>query len=96
MILQRLALRAAVVCALLLVGTIAEVKAGQLTVVLICPATFSPSDCTRETADDVLIGAKATTPFPCLMGGMMMAAHRADGEGHADHYALTRCEGRPD
>lgn len=96
MLLQRLALRAVIACALAAPSLAAPAHARPSTVILICPTTVAPDHCTRDTASDVIVGVSASTPYGCLLGGMTNLARQTEGGLLTDRYALTRCEGRPD
>jgi hypothetical protein len=63
-----------------------------LSVMLICASTVASSDCTRETAWDV-VTQPADTPMACLMVGQTAVAQSAlvDDLGH-DAYLKVVCE----
>lgn len=63
-----------------------------LVVALICASSVQASDCTRETAMDV-ITAPAHTLQECLVQGPTIAASAGRG-GEAGTYVKTRCEQR--
>ena len=62
-----------------------------LAVVLICGIGTAPSDCTRDTALDV-VSTPVPTPMACAMAGQtMVAREKLFGP---DRYPVTRCERR--
>ncbi|KTS37492.1 hypothetical protein NS228_16310 [Methylobacterium indicum] len=63
-----------------------------LMVVLVCAAATAPSDCTRETATDILVARPVDLPTACALGGLMTAARGPAVAGGT--YHLVRCERR--
>ena len=63
-----------------------------LAVALVCASTLSGSECTRETALDVIV-SPAHTPMECMMHAQASAAHAGlpGGEGR---YLKISCEHR--
>ncbi|GEP04044.1 hypothetical protein [Methylobacterium oxalidis] len=62
-----------------------------LAVILVCAATTTPPDCSRDTALDVMI-APASTPFACMMTGQVTLAR--DPEMVEGRYTRVTCERR--
>lgn len=62
-------------------------------IVLICSLTTPQSDCTRDTALDVLVTpVSSALPGRCLMLGMAYLAETSFGqEMRASDYCLVRC-----
>lgn len=64
---------------------------GFLAVILICGMGLKPSDCTRETAIDVIVRA-AAHPMECMLSAQPLVA--ATGLARDGTYTVMRCERR--
>ena len=50
---------------------------GITALILICSAVLAKSDCTIDTATDMLVGLDANTPIECLMNSEALVAQSA-------------------
>lgn len=96
MLMQRLAARVALACALAAACPAAPAQARQSTVILVCAGSVAPDACTRDTALDIIISPAAPTPYGCMIGGLTTLSRQSEGGLLIERYAVMRCEGRPD
>jgi hypothetical protein len=65
---------------------------GITALILICSAGLPKSECTIDTATDMLEGLKANTPIECLMSSEALIAQSALGPGLGkDQYLKVIC-----
>ena len=65
---------------------------GITALILICSAGLPKSECTMDTATDMLEGLKANTPIECLMSSEALIAQSALGPGLGkDQYLKVIC-----
>jgi hypothetical protein len=65
---------------------------GITAIILICSAALPRSECTSDTATDMLQGLKANTPIECLTSSEALIAQSALGPGLGkDQYLKVIC-----
>jgi hypothetical protein len=70
----------------------AHMEPGITALILICSAGLPKSECTIDTATDMLEGLKANTPIECLMSSEALIAQSALGPGLGkDQYLKVIC-----
>ena len=70
----------------------AHMEPGITALILICSAGLPKSECTMDTATDMLEGLKANTPIECLMSSEALIAQSALGPGLGkDQYLKVIC-----